>query len=152
MCRAYTEEYGVPAVIARLAQTFGPGVHPNDTRIFAEFGRSIMDKRDIVLRTRGETERSYLYTADAVTALLTILLKGMPGEAYNAADESTYCSISDMARRLAEANGVRIRYDFNDNCKSCYPEPIYMDLDTSRLRELGWSIRRRELDGSDKLL
>lgn len=141
LCRAYAAEYGVPAVIARLAQTFGPGVHPADTRVFAEFGRCIRDKRDIVLRTKGETERSYLYTADAATALLTVLLKGQPGQAYNVADESTYCSIAGMARRLAAANGLCVRYELEEKQKRGYPEPVYMDLDTARLRALGWSVR-----------
>ncbi len=152
LCCAYAAEYGVPAAIARLAQTFGPGVHPEDTRIFAEFGRCIRDRRDIVLRTRGETERSYLYTADAATALLTILLKGQPGQAYNAADESTYCSIAEMARRLADANGIGVRFALEENGKRGYPDPLYMDLDTSRLRALGWTIRRRNAVGDDALL
>ena len=152
LCRAYAAEYGVPAAIARLAQTFGPGVYPEDTRIFAEFGRCIRDKRDIVLRTRGETERSYLYTADAATALLTILLKGQPGQAYNAADESTYCSIAEMARRLAEANGLCVRYELEEDRKHGYNRQVYMDLDTVCLRALGWTAAKRKAEGSDTLL
>ena len=50
-----------------------------------------------LLKTKGETERSYLYTADAATAILTVLLKGELAQAYNAADEATYCSIAEMA-------------------------------------------------------
>ena len=92
MCCAYAQEYNVPAMICRLTQTFGPGVHYNDNRIFAYFGRCVKEKKNIVLKTKGETERCYLYTADAVTAILTVMLKGEPGQAYNVADESTYCS------------------------------------------------------------
>ena len=138
LCCAYAAEYGVPAVILRLAQTFGPGVHPEDGRVFAQFGRCIRERRDIVLHTKGETERSYLYTADAATAILTTLLKGQPGQAYNAADESTYCSIADMARKVAAANGIGLRFEPEDKAEHGYPEPVYMDLDTSRLRSLGW--------------
>ncbi len=137
LCCAYASEYGIPAMIVRLAQTFGPGTHPDDTRIFAELERCIRDRQDFVLRTRGETERSYLYTADAASALLTVLLKGQPGQAYNAADESTYCSIAEMARKAA-ANRIRVRFTLEDRRKSGYPEPVYMDMDTSRLRALGW--------------
>lgn len=148
LCCAYAAEYGVPATIVRLAQTFGPGVHPDDTRIFAELGRCVREKRNFVLRTKGETERSYLYAADAATALLTVLLKGQPGQAYNAADESTYCSIAEMSKRLAAANGLRVRFALDGNRKCGYPEPIYMDLDTSRLRELGWAVRMRDAEDS----
>ena len=140
LCCAYAAEYGVPAVILRLAQTFGPGVQPDDGRIFAEFGRCVREKRDIALHTPGETERSYLYTADAVTAILTTLLKGQPGHAYNAADESTYCSIADMARKVAAANGIGLRFEQGDGAERGYAAPVYIDLDTARLRALGWRV------------
>lgn len=138
LCCAYAAEYGVPAVIVRLTQTFGPGVHYNDGRIFAEFSCCVREKRDIVLKTKGETERSYLYTADAATAILTVLLKGQPGTAYNAANEETYCSIAEMARRMAAMGGIQVKFDLQDEKKNGYPPPLYMDLDTSRLRTLGW--------------
>ena len=139
LCCAYAREYGVPAKVLRLTQTFGPGVNYVDQRIFAQIGRCVMEKRDIVLRTRGATERSYLYTADAATAILAVLLLGQPGSAYNAADESTYCSIADMARRIAEKNGIRVRFELADEKALGYPKTLYMDLDTGRLRGLGWA-------------
>lgn len=139
MCTAYAEEYGVAAKIIRLTQTFGPGVNYNDERIFAYFLRCICEKKDIVLKTRGETERSYLYTIDAVTAILTVLLKGEPGEVYNAADEETYCSIKEMAHWLAVKYGINVRFDIQDEAANGYPKTLYMDLDTSGLRNLGWS-------------
>lgn len=138
MCCAYASEYGVPAKIIRLTQTFGPGVKYDDERIFAYFGRCMDEKKDIVLRTKGETERSYLYTRDAVTAILAVLLKGKPGEAYNAADESTYCSIAEMAERVARLAGISVRYEPDEEKKNGYPQTLYMDLDAGKLRSLGW--------------
>lgn len=138
LCCAYAAEYGVPAMIVRLTQTFGPGVNYNDNRVFAEFGRCVLEKRDIILKTKGETERCYLYTADAVTAILTILLKGESGKAYNAADESTYCSIAEMAERVAKMGGVQVKFDIQDRKSLGYPDAVYMDLDTSLLQGLGW--------------
>lgn len=152
LCQAYFGEYGVPAKIIRLTQTFGPGVRANDTRIFAEFGRCVQDGRDIVLRTKGETERSYLYTADAAAAILTVLLKGTPGQAYNAADERTYCSVAQMAHRVASANGLGVQMKTEDGQDHGYGGLLYMDLDTSRLRALGWAAQScKEADG-DPLL
>lgn len=111
LCCAYASEYGLPVMISRLTQTFGPGISYGDGRVFAEFARCVKEKRDIILKTKGETERSYLYTADATAAILTILLKGRPGQAYNTADESTYCSIAGMAQALAQANGIKVCFD-----------------------------------------
>ncbi len=140
LCCAFASEYQVPVMIARLTQTFGPGVDYDDNRIFAYLGRCVLEKQDIVLKTKGETERDYLYTADAVTGLLTILLKGSPGTAYNLADEETYCSIAEMAEMLAREAGIRVQYDLQDHSANGYLSTLYMDLDTSRLKSLGWSV------------
>lgn len=138
LCCAYAKEYGVSATICRLTQTFGPGVRENDERIFAYFAKCVREKKNIVLKTRGETERSYLYTTDAVTALLTVMLKGEPGHAYNAADESTYCSISEMAEKVALEAGIKVEYALQDAAANGFPDTLYMDMDVSALKALGW--------------
>lgn len=141
LCSAYWKEYGVPAKVIRLAQTFGPGVEYNDTRVFAEFARCAIEKRDIILHTKGETKRSYLYTEDAASAILTVLLKGKPGEAYNAANEETYCSIYEMAQLVANecAGGeIAVKIQIEDENKFGYAPVLKMNLDTSKLRALGW--------------
>lgn len=70
----------------------------NDGRVFAELARDAIHGSDIKLQTAGTSKRMYLYTADAVTAILTVLLSGKTGEAYNAANSETYCSIVEMAQ------------------------------------------------------
>lgn len=138
MCRAYAEEYRVPVKMIRLTQTFGPGVSWNDSRVFAYFARCVKEKTNIVLKTAGETERSYLRSIDAATAILTILLNGENGQAYNAADENTYCSIAEMAERVAEDGGIKVEYDIQDPAVNGYPNTLYIDLDTKALKKLGW--------------
>lgn len=140
LCCAYAKEYEVPAMSVRLAQTFGPGARCNDGRVFAEFARCVVEKRDIVLRTKGETERCYLYTADAATAILAVLLKGEKGQAYNAADENTYCSIAEMAGKVATQGGINVRYDIQEEHANGYLKTLYMSLDTGLLRGLGWRV------------
>lgn len=105
LCACYMKEYGVPVNIVRLTQTFGPGVEYDDGRIFAELARCVIEKRDIVLHTKGETKRNYLFTKDAVNAIITVLLHGENGQAYNAANEETYCSILEMANMVAKKCG-----------------------------------------------
>ena len=75
ICVSYFHEYGVPVKIIRLAQTFGPGVQYNDNRVFAEFARCVIEERDIVLYTEGKSERMYLYTYDAVEAIIIALIE-----------------------------------------------------------------------------
>ena len=141
LCASYASEYGVPAKVIRLTQTFGPGVKYDDGRVFAEFARCVIEGRDIVLHTKGETKRSYLALEDAVQAVLTVLLKGNTGEAYNAANEETYCSILEMAERVAAldpAGRVGVRIKEEDGAVHGYAPVLHMNLDTEKLRSLGW--------------
>ena len=144
MVAAYKAQYGVNGMVLRLTQTFGRGVAYDDKRVFAEFARCAIEGRDIVLHTKGETKRSYLYTLDAVTAILALLVKGVPGEAYNAANESTYISIYDMARLVARVcgdGGTRVVVQDDDDGSRGYAPVLKMNLDTSKLRSLGWEAR-----------
>jgi UDP-glucuronate decarboxylase len=141
LCAAYASEYGIPAKVVRLTQTFGPGVEYNDGRVFAEFARCAIEKKNIVLKTKGETERDYLYTADAVSAILTVLLKGKKGECYTAANEATFCSIYEMAKLVADANHIEVVIEEQDISKMGYANTLHMDLDTAKLRALGWEAK-----------
>ena len=142
LCAAYASQFGVPAKVIRLTQTFGPGMEYDDSRVFAEFARCVIEKRDIVLHTKGETKRSYLYTEDAVEAILTVLVRGEAGEAYNAANEGTYCTIHEMAETVAKEFGeglVKVRIETGENeISKGYTPVLHMNLDTEKLQKLGW--------------
>ena len=139
LCAGYAAEYGVPAKIIRLAQTFGPGVPLEDKRVFAMIARCAMRGEDVVLRTTGESSHSFLYTMDAVSSILKVLLEGESGQAYTAANEETYCSIADMARMVcAKFSGGKSRVVFDLGENTVYPDTSYLDLDTSKLQALGW--------------
>ena len=127
-------------MVVRLAQTFGPGIPKSDGRLFAMCARNALAGEDIVLKTTGASTRMYLYTADAVSALLTVMLKGEPGYAYNAANPSTYCSVRDMAEMvaaLAPDGGVQVRCEIDPDAP--YPPEHHLPLDVSRLEALGWA-------------
>lgn len=140
LCVSYAAEYGIPTRILRLTQTFGPGVKYDDQRVFAEFARCVIESRDIILATKGETRRNYLYTIDAVTAILAILIKGENGNAYNAANETTYCSIKDMAELVASDSGnkISVKIDETTGKNRGFAPVLHMNLDTSKLKALGW--------------
>lgn len=149
LCACYAAEYHVPAKVIRLTQTFGAGVRKEDNRVFAQFARSAMNHENIVMFTRGGTEHMYLYTADAVTAILTVLLLGKDGEAYNAANEQAYCSIKEMAETVADLPIIRERFngpvsvviDESKNNSKLYPPELYMDLDVTKIKQLGWNAK-----------
>lgn len=142
LCKSYASEYKVPVKVARLTQTFGTGVAYDDGRVFAQFARAVIERKDIVLKTRGETLRNYCYIADAATAILLILVKGSVGEAYNVANEKTAISIADMAKFVCEnfSDGEsRVAFDITaDASKLGYNPVMKICLDTSKLKALGW--------------
>lgn len=141
LCMSYAKEYDLPIKIARLTQTFGPGADYEDKRVFAEFARCAMEHKPIVLHTKGDTKRSYLYTADAVCAILIILLKGEDCNAYNAANESTYCSILEMANLVADQCSfppIAVKVEAENPDHYGYAPTLHMNLSTHKLRELGW--------------
>lgn len=142
LCCSYASEYGVPVKIARLSQTFGAGVEYNDGRVFAEFARCAIEKRDIVLHTQGNTVRTYCYTTDAIAALVYILLKGEVGAAYNVTNMDTSCSIKEMAQLVCDTfpeAGINVKIDIPDNVAAFgYNPEMIIRLDASRLESLGW--------------
>lgn len=141
LCASYWHELGVPTVVLRLAQTFGQGVAYEDTRVFAEFGRCALEGNDIVLVTDGQKKNPYLSVDDAVKALLFALLSGAPGEAYNVANDSTYCSISEMASMVIQefgASNARVRREFNLERAATFPKPSSLRLSSDKFRKLGW--------------
>lgn len=142
LCVSFSSEYGVPTKVLRLTQTFGPGVAYHDPRVFAEFARCAIERKDIVLKTKGETKRSYLHVEDAVDAIFVVLKNGTNGQAYNAANEDTYCSIYDMATLVAENyadHKIQVLIDeANDQMAFGYAPILKMNLDTLKLRSIGW--------------
>lgn len=142
LCRCYSAEYDVPTTILRLTQTFGPGVDYNDGRVFAEFARDVIEQRDIVLKTKGETKRNYLYTADAVKSVLIALIKAEKnGDIYNVANEETYCTISEMANLVVDLDAdkkISVKYEIQDINVNGYAPTLHMNLDCNKLKKIGW--------------
>ena len=142
LCSAYASEYQLPVKIARLAQTFGAGVNPSETRVFAQFARSLIHGEDIVLHTEGKSYGNYCATCDCMRGLLTILLRGADGEAYNVVNERTNIQIRDMAQMIAGQSGGRIQVRFDipaDALKYGYAPDVKMHLSGAKLRALGWA-------------
>lgn len=150
MCISYGTEYGVPVKIARLAQTFGAGVSISDNRVFAQFAKAIINKENIVLHTKGETKRNYCYTTDAVRGIFTILTKGENNNAYNVANENSYCSISEMAH-LLENEYTKVEYKI-DEVNRGYNPTVKIALNTEKLNALGWEAKVNLKEMFDRLI
>lgn len=142
LCAAYCSQYGVNARVVRLAQTFGAGVEYSDGRVFAMLARSVIEKKDIVLRTDGSTLRNYCYLSDAVKAILTALVRGENGRAYNIANRDTAVTIREIAELMCSRypeSGIKLTFDIAEDAgKLGYNPKVVIRLDPTEIEKLGW--------------
>lgn len=141
LCASYLKEYGLNAVVVRLAQTFGQGVAYDDMRVFADFGRHAVEGQDIVLLSDGLKQNGYVSVDDVVRAILACMVSGEAGEAYNACNESTYCSIRDMAALVLKnfgAEGTEVKREFDPEREATFRKASDLRLKTDKLQALGW--------------
>lgn len=139
LCFSYAKEFGVNAKIARLTQTFGAGVAPDDNRVFAQFARSVIGGKDIVMHTSGESAKPYCYTTDCISAILYILLRGEKGKAYNVANPNTYISIKEMAEFLRDKFNPNIKVRIEEHPEMGYAPITRLHLSVEKLMSLGWT-------------
>lgn len=138
LCVAYAKQFGVNVKVARLTQTFGAGVSAEDNRVFAQFARSVIEGKNIVMHTKGESAKPYCYTTDCVSAILYILLRGEKGEAYNVANQETYISIKDMANFLCTHFNSQLKVVVEEHPEMGYAPITKLNLSTEKLKSLGW--------------
>ena len=142
MFAAYAKEYGLGAYIARLTASFGYGVSPTDKRVFSQFAHSIMEHKDIVLKSTGKTIRNYCDAQDVASALLFIMVNGEPGTAYNVANKETEISIKELASKFIELypeSGSKLVFDLSkDATKLGYNAEMRNVLNTDKLNSIGW--------------
>jgi nucleoside-diphosphate-sugar epimerase len=143
LCVSYAAQYGVPAKIARLAQTFGAGVAADDARVFAQFARNALAGENIELHTEGKSRGNYCHLSDAARGLLTVLLKGKTGEAYNVVNPAASATIREMAERVAnEVCGGKIKVVVKapeDLRARGYAPDMAYTLKADKLEALGWT-------------
>ncbi len=145
LCMAYATEYGADVVIARPCHTYGPYFTESDNRVYAQFIRNLLAGEDIVMKSAGQHYRSWLYVVDCAVALLTILLKGLRGQAYNVADEASNITIRQMAELLAASASRKVVMELQPNASDT---PIMRAVfSTKKLESLGWKPLSTIADG-----
>ena len=98
-----------------------------------------MNREDIVMKSKGEQYRSYEYVADAVSAMLLVLLRGAAGEAYNIASDISWATIHEFALTMAKAGAVNLVFDLPDDVeKQGYSVISRAILSSEKIVGLGW--------------
>ncbi len=143
--RSAYREYGIKAVIGRLGYIYGPTMTDWDNKIVAQMIRCAIDKQVFQFKSRGSQRRTYCYVTDTVTGILTAVLKGKDGEAYNISDKNSLVSLCDLASVFHEICGLRF-----EMCDKVDDKARDMILCTEKIRSLGWEAVSNIRDGIAK--
>lgn len=153
LCASYVAEKDADVVIARLCHTYGPNFTEKDNRVFAQFLRNVLQGEDIVLKSEGRQLRSWIYVEDAINAILTLLLKGEKGEAYNVADAQSCITIRSLAEKIASLADRQVRFDIPHDATLGNTTPISCaTFSTNKIESLGWRPRYNIDEGLRKTL
>lgn len=139
LCQAYKAQKGLDVVIPRPTRSYGPTMLMSDTKAISQFIKKGITGEDIVLKSEGTQLYSYTYVADVVTGILTILLKGESGEAYNIAEEHSDITLKDLAAIIAGINGKELVFEIPDAIEAAgYSTATKARLNGHKLQALGW--------------
>lgn len=139
LCASYSQQFGLETVIVRPCHTYGPCIGSADNRAHAQFFRNGLAKQDIVMKSAGTQMRSYCYVADCCSAILTVLLNGVSGEAYNSANPDVRVTIAELAQAIASAAGCKVVFETPTALDIANQTPIAKQvLSSKKLESLGW--------------
>jgi nucleoside-diphosphate-sugar epimerase len=101
--RFYDQRLGVPLVIVRPFNIYGPG--QRDSFLIPSIVRQVLDPSVEAVRVQDlEPKRDYLYVGDAVDLLLALLRRGVGG-VFNAGSGSSV-SVGEIAALINQAAGI----------------------------------------------
>ena len=153
LCQAYKTQKGLDIVIPRFTRSYGPTMLMSDTKALSQFIKKGIAGEDIVLKSAGTQYYSYQYVADSVSGLLTILLCGDSGEAYNIAEEHSDIMLKDLAAIIAEINGKSVVFEIPDAVEaSGYSKATKARLDGHKLQALGWKPKYEIQSGIERTI
>jgi dTDP-glucose 4,6-dehydratase len=138
IARAYYKTFGVPVVITRGSNTFGPFQYPE--KIIPLFITNAIDDLPLPLYGDGLNVRDWIYVLDHCEAIDVVLHKGTPGEIYNigAGNELPNIELTKLILKLLGKPESLIRY-----VKDRPGHDRRYSLDCTKLRDLGWRPRHR---------
>lgn len=139
LVHSYIHSYGLPAVIIRSNNVYGPGQYPE--KVIPKFLFQLLDGQKLTIQGTGHQLRSFLHVEDAVNAVLCVLFQGLVGEVYNISshDEVSIKVLAAMLVQLvkpeeAVEDWITFVDDRNFNDKRYW-------IESKPLFSLGWTQR-----------
>lgn len=139
LCRLYAENFGVITTSIRPFHTFGPGLRPDDQRVFGDFVSKLVDGAELVVRGDPNTRRTFAYAPEVAAAFLLAASEAPRGSEFNVAGRESI-AIGQLARDLTNqfyGHEARVLMK-TDPAAPTNPNPT-AEADISLIAELGWS-------------
>lgn len=97
--RAYNHTYGMPAIITRCSNNYGPYQFPE--KLIPLMIQHILQERPLPVYGDGKNVRDWIYVSDHCRAIDAVLRKGRVGEVYNIGGENEWTNI-DIVNQLCD--------------------------------------------------
>jgi dTDP-glucose 4,6-dehydratase len=147
LCQAYFKTYGLPILIARPSNNYGPYQHPE--KFIPKMIIYALLNKPLPVYGKGENVRSWLYVRDCCEGIETILHKGKIGEAYNVGSPEELKNIEVVKMILKELNKPESLIQF---VKDRPGHDLRYSLNIEKIKKLGWEPRTCFEEGLEKTI
>jgi dTDP-glucose 4,6-dehydratase len=134
---AYHETYGLPVLVTRSSNNFGPYQYPE--KVIPLFATNLLDGANVPLYGDGGNVRDWCHVADNCAGVDLVLRHGEVGEVYNigAGNEITNVELTHRLLGLLGADESRI-----DHVDDRLGHDRRYSIDTAKVQALGWKPAR----------
>lgn len=134
---AYHETYGLPVIVTRSSNNFGPYQYPE--KVIPLFVTNLLEGGNVPLYGDGLNVRDWCYVADNCAGVDLVLRSGVIGEIYNigAGNECTNAELTHAILALCGAGDERIDY-----VTDRLGHDRRYSIDCTKVRDLGWEPKR----------
>lgn len=139
LCADYRRRHGVTVRIARIFNTYGPRMRPDDGRVISNFIVQALRNEPITIFGDGRQTRSFCHVDDLVDAMLAFMAAGNGVTGPINLGNPEEISVIDLARKILALTGSRSRLEFRP---LPHDDPCRRRPDITRARaELRWTPR-----------
>jgi UDP-glucuronate decarboxylase len=143
MMYSYKNQNNVEIRVARIFNTYGPRMHPNDGRVVSNFIIQALQNKPITIYGQGEQTRSFQYVSDLVEGLYALMNGDYDGPV-NLGNPDEY-SVKQFAEYIKDLTKSESEIKLLEKTQD---DPSRRKPDISRAKEkLNWEPRVKVADG-----
>ncbi len=145
LVQAYFRTYGLPALITRASNNYGPYHYPEKLIPLCILNAFAGDRLPVY--GDGMQVRNWLYVEDHCSGVYAALTKGKEGEVYNIGGPDE-CPNIEVVKRIVELTGQS--EDLIEYVKDRPGHDVRYSLSSAKIRELGWEPQTHFAEGLER--